>query len=828
MSCVCVSQLQGGFPLPVPFCCSMEDGLSLPSDDEGMSLVELCGAKRPRLSMPSQVQPARSGHGQVVSLLDDDEELDGDKEHERVALGSQCCSKLCLSNVLGQATLATEGALAEGKRGSACRGNVRESKMRRERLQNMSRLDRRALEISIVKESSKPPVQVSVESRCPPSSTETWTFHVLPVYQKAFKSLTGVTDYALYDARRQLRMGAVRPKDDERRLRRLRAHEVHPNSFFEWVYRNVAEDLTELRDVEALDIVDIPFDVDFDDDDDVGEPAPFKDIRYIDHTTQAEFYDQYESFYGKDCDALASISTFRHTFKKQGWVGILRMRGVSQQARCAECAESKHELRQCVEEVKRVQLRCDYEAHLTSILADRSVGHSLSSLSERSAHGQCSAGGSTLLLMIDGMDEANFQIPRNLASSHLFDARNRPQLHVIGVVVPGLLEGYFFAEGDVKTDSNMNLTVIARSLDLCKEILTGRGLAMPLHLAVMADNTTRDQRNQFAMIGVGKLAHDQFESTACTFYKKGHTQNDCHKGFNDVAEILSAARTLETIDDFMALLAEKMVPRRGRQLHVEKIDATYDWKSYLMWLNVSMKGLAKTADCRDVVHSFRFVKRRDLELYQQKCVWDVNVDESPFPARDTHHADIILLMKHRMSSRHLCQAPLLCIPHEMFALLHPDGPTEVEPRKVLADTVLREYRNTAQVVEQHPWNLSRAASYLREYCEKNELELAQLKMAVPPAEPLRTPPTLTFVSTFRDVWADVDAAINEDAYQFAPEPPKQVQVEPHVKCVAIGVGVWGRRGPGGVGCSKCRNARRGCGPCRPAPLPMDAAGQRDP
>ena len=47
----------------------------------------------------------------------------------------------------------------------------------------------------------------------------------------------------------------------------------------------------------------------------------------------------------------------------------------------------------------------------------------------------------------------------------------RPRLHVTGVVVPGFGDFFYIMDPDMKKDANMEMTVIARTLDIVNSFL---------------------------------------------------------------------------------------------------------------------------------------------------------------------------------------------------------------------------------------------------------------------------------------------------------------------------------------------------------------------
>jgi hypothetical protein len=92
---------------------------------------------------------------------------------------------------------------------------------------------------------------------------------------------------------------------------------------------------------------------------------------------------------------------------------------------------------------------------------------------------------------------------------------------------------------------------------------------------------------------------------------------------------------------------------------------------------------------------------------------------------DPEQDDILLLTKDRISSQKLAHKPLLLLPAAIireFAADYGDFSqlTHVEPN-LLGDRVVNEFRKTAQLVSQPPWNLLRACAYLTGLCDRQEL-----------------------------------------------------------------------------------------------------------
>ena len=107
-------------------------------------------------------------------------------------------------------------------------------------------------------------------------------------------------------------------------------------------------------------------------------------------------------------------------------------------------------------------------------------------------------------------------------------------------------------------------------------------------------------------------------------------------------------------------ITKKMAPLRGRSLHVEKIEASADWLSFLSdAVNVQISGHTqtrqKTKAHQEAVHVFRISRRGDLPEAQQAAVTSTFKDR---PSAD----DIILSTKLYQASPELSQAPQVLCP----------------------------------------------------------------------------------------------------------------------------------------------------------------------
>ena len=109
----------------------------------------------------------------------------------------------------------------------------------------------------------------------------------------------------------------------------------------------------------------------------------------------------------------------------------------------------------------------------------RAVGKRSEMASEEAARKPSRDGIDQLLkITIDGMDQAKFKCPRNIAASKSFQNLWRPQLHVVGAIAHGHCELIAIMPPDIPKDANMNMTVLAKMMDLVD------AMQKPLNMAI--------------------------------------------------------------------------------------------------------------------------------------------------------------------------------------------------------------------------------------------------------------------------------------------------------------------------------------------------------
>ena len=205
-------------------------------------------------------------------------------------------------------------------------------------------------------------------------------------------------------------------------------------------------------------------------------------------------------------------------------------RNKGQGTRCKECAEMDAERINCTTAEEKTELAARKKRHVDEIGADRKVNVRGNLMAEKDALAPSSDGVEQVLKMtMDGMDQAKFRCPRNLASSAGFSNLWRPQIHVAGAIVWGHLECYFLMQPDQPKDANMECSILARCLDLvwAKIQMESPGAKLPRSLIVQIDNTPREGKNQWFCSFLGYLkATEKMDAEDSEFLPSGHSHNE--------------------------------------------------------------------------------------------------------------------------------------------------------------------------------------------------------------------------------------------------------------------------------------------------------------
>jgi hypothetical protein len=636
------------------------------------------------------------------------------------------------------------------------------------------------------------------------SGRRQWRLMGVPVCRRAFKDLVGLGNKKMKRLCEALNKGMLRPFEDQRRhngAAKMPDKYLDVDSFFNFLYHYVAEPLAE-EDDHAPEIARENQDCDEYAGMDwqaklvqwtsardgasaaatsamVGLIAGVGERRWLPHMSMRELFEWYRSNGpAEQQDNKARYTVFSKCWRET-WSTMLKIREVGQHARCDTCARLSREAKSNTSEEKRRAAEVALRVHRQRNMADRAVDQRLTHLSELSTSvdsgGKQSMESRVLHVKVDGMDQAKFRCPRNMASSKGWASLWRPTLHRVGVLVEGVVEAFYITDADMMKDSNLELTALSMTLDRVSEILKERGLSMPEHLSLTYDNTAREGKNQHVAKWMAWLvASGKFRSVQDGNGQVGHTHNKLDQRFSVVAALLKRQGVLQTPEDFLTVIQQYVHPAGNRKLVVGKIEAAWNWQMWLEPLGLNLTGIAASQSVPDVGHSKRFVLRKDLPTLRLNLLpeW-AEVVPPVFRSELQDPRDVIMLSKEFWSSDALAHPPLLIFPNAILPKLQA-LPEKQCLRNNLSPSQLAEFQKTAAKVEADPWRMEAAAAYLRKWCDQN------VKQTFP------MPDVLHFLRDQmeerrweRDSLAIADVEQQDDVWlRYAPGAPVAIAVHP--------------------------------------------------
>ena len=184
-------------------------------------------------------------------------------------------------------------------------------------------------------------------------------------------------------------------------------------------------------------------------------------------------------------------------------------------------------------------------------------------------------------LIVDGVDQAKFRVPRKLVKTHNVDSLLRPALHVQGAWLHGFGYELAVSDADMKKDTNNNAETIARIVSNMRDAHGG----LPLGLHLQQDNTSRECKNQhMAMFAVKLVALGVFQWVTLSYLITGHTHENIDATFGQLTVKLSAAEfddDLAVIAILQGLLSGLGVDRGSREsAKAYKLDEAANWKEW--------------------------------------------------------------------------------------------------------------------------------------------------------------------------------------------------------------------------------------------------------
>ncbi|CAK9066370.1 unnamed protein product [Durusdinium trenchii] len=558
--------------------------------------------------------------------------------------------------------------------------------------------------------------------------TRTLSWHGISLRHAAYSMVSLCPKKKISKFLKAISLGAVRAPVDGRSLNIAKPKPKRDdcNVFFSFLYENLSEPLALARDqvedeevaeeesynVERIeapqwlleqDFLEVPIELGH-----VAAGSADKRLvekRWLPTMSLAEIYDLYKDM---RCDhaELSSWSSFSRAWKD--WQQIIAIRPAQVHARCDDCAKyAKYRQLHCDNEADLKAVTNAYNKHIKEVFADRHVMTLLENKVEQSMK-QGEQELPHLVLVIDGMDKSKWLLPKLVENTKRMSMLRRPSLHLVGVMIPGVLEFMAILEPDVKGDSDCQQTLICRAIQLAEEQLLRSGRSLPGRLVIQFDNTSKEGRNsQMLLWSSMMIKMKRFTDIAFGLMRVGHTHNRLDQRFGVISALLRRASCLETAEDYQAYILEHYKPARGLPLICEVITACHCWRDLMAPLETAFTGITGSKTTADAAHVMRVVARKDVAHCVPGCVAEEGDDFDP-----------VLLAKHWLCSKVLSQPPTVQLEGKAkvdLSLLR----TMPAPRAWLTDESLKKYAKTAEEVLQKPWQLHAAFSYFQDWLRRN-------------------------------------------------------------------------------------------------------------
>lgn len=247
--------------------------------------------------------------------------------------------------------------------------------------------------------------------------------------------------------------------------------------------------------------------------------------RYLGVIKPAVMYELCRAWCHQNQLLTPSWTTFRRALRAASkWLSFRKAAG--QHGLCDQCMHYKRELRKQLPVRLRTQCMEDYASHLLRNWRDRQVDaawHAQAGQTRQAMMSGIPLGElqhSVLLLRSDGLDQAKHRVPRVLVHSKMFDTVIRPAMHCQMIWCHFHLFEFCISEPDVRKDSTVHMDALSR----CLSTIFDQHRALPRHVYVVLDNTSRDNKNQHMLKYWIKLRLlSVFESIYIAFPIKGHT-----------------------------------------------------------------------------------------------------------------------------------------------------------------------------------------------------------------------------------------------------------------------------------------------------------------
>lgn len=199
-------------------------------------------------------------------------------------------------------------------------------------------------------------------------------------------------------------------------------------------------------------------------------------------------------------------------------------------------------------------------------------------------------------------------------------------------------------------------------LDLVKEMFQKKGkeeekqFSLPPSLLIASDNTPRESKNTFFAEYCGFLVQQGcFQSVQVEFLQVDHTHNELDQRFSSMCSIVKDEDCLQDPADVVKMLQSKMRPAQGRDLFIEEMPNTWDFRAWFTdCFHMHISGLTSTKTQSWANHVWHFRPR--LLVTDASAIEVHHPDWSDLQEQPL---DIILSVKQYMASADESQPPQL-------------------------------------------------------------------------------------------------------------------------------------------------------------------------
>lgn len=496
--------------------------------------------------------------------------------------------------------------------------------------------------------------------------------------------------------------------------------------------------------------------------------------RYLQHGKPIQLYWEYVGTMGRRGQRAASLSTFLRVLHKV-FKQHLGFRKPNQHAQCTICSGLKRDIKESKNMLDRQYFLGLYLEHILSQWQDRMVWWSLCELSVTwmeasirigSRMASAAVGSSLISIIIDGMDQAKFAVPRlrhrDGRAPKALDNLHRPRLHIAAIWVLGCVLRFSVSDEDLKKDSNTQCELLSRTL---QDVFDRHG-TLPLGLHIQQDNTCREGKNQqvlrwcmllvlagtFRWISMGflrtghslrprltdtpntfpgkcvcvcSMLRSPLENAMCV-QTRSHVLATCTPGHENVDQVfaqvvsLLVGSTFDTPDDLVELLIRFCRGPRGgppglTHAIAGKVDETAEWQDWGNRVACRITGHAQ----RGAPHYFRIARREDVGSFaidgqghhhqEERFVEVTDFPEGAPRSPD----DIMLVVKHRLADTRPTQVIAVCPAWRRATVLERGlDPVGVAARRPISAELAENIRKYAPALQQQGFISDDAAAYL--------------------------------------------------------------------------------------------------------------------